>query len=175
MEDSLEDVQGSEDFEAISGRDLKDFCDMYGINYVNYEDLRYPIRGYNIIFLEFARTPNDRGGWNIVGHWMLIYRNEEGKLVFFDSYGSDPNDITSGALSSYSNDPEILRRAIGGEPVDWNRHPLQEEDLSIATCGWWCIARLLNDHLSSEEFYDEIKDIDDKDLWVGKYVARMFN
>ncbi len=91
------------------------------------------------------------------GHWCCIFK-EDGVLYFFDSYAIFPDDqlediakkfrIKSGQNFGY------LSHLMGISPYecDYNDHQLQSEVEGINTCGRWCVARIKNRHLSSDQF-----------------------
>lgn len=73
------------------------------------------------------------------GHWVCLMKRKDG-IYFWDSYGDRPD------IPAYLGDqPPILTQLLShaGVPVHYNTHPYQKMGGSVATCGRWCIARLL--------------------------------
>jgi hypothetical protein len=98
-----------------------------------------------------------------VGHWTAVVEGtgrQEGVIFAFDSYGLpideplteiDPK-FRMKSFQDYGYLSMLLGSAPDGVEIDYNDYELQGAGENIATCGPWSIARVLNPHLSSEEF-----------------------
>ena len=77
-----------------------------------------------------------------IGHFITIVNGKE----YFDSYGKSPEF----ALKKTNSSDKLLRLL----PKNYvrNRARLQRETGSIETCGLFCIARALFNHLTQKEF-----------------------
>lgn len=99
------------------------------------------------------------------GHWCALYRNRHG-LCFFDSYGNKPDDqyhfVPNNVAKSLNGYLKKLTQMLydeaeAGVPINYNEHSLQKGG-SIATCGRWCVVRLLYPEISVDNFYRIFKD-----------------
>lgn len=89
-------------------------------------------------------TPDDPTS----GHWTCLWRNAEG-IHYFDSYGEKP-DIPEDLGDQPATLTALLKAS--GQPVFYSTHPYQKERSDVATCGRWCIARLLYRDRTPEQF-----------------------
>jgi hypothetical protein len=104
---------------------------------------------------------------NNFGHWCCVFKNGD-TVYFFDSYGVFPDDqleeidlkfrLKSG--QAYRTLSALM--ALSPYNIDYNDHQLQSNEENINTCGRWCVARILNKHLTSDEFYDVFGPGEDK-------------
>jgi len=96
------------------------------------------------------------------GHWTCLM-NRKDHIYFWDSYGDAPEEQKDGvprpALEKWEMDtPELLRLLKGsGKPVYYNTHQYQRDSPTVATCGRWCVARLLYAPKSERYFANVIK------------------
>jgi len=95
------------------------------------------------------------------GHWCALWRTR-GKINFFDSYGNAPDDqykfIPTSPARRLNGDIRGLTRRLflkkrGGDDIIFNEHELQNwSDPQMATCGRWCIVRLMYPNISVSDF-----------------------
>lgn len=92
------------------------------------------------------------------GHWVCMWRKGQ-RINYFDSYGDPPElprEVVGGA---FDQEEPILTRLLrqSGCKVYYNTHPYQSDRADVATCGRWCVARLILKDNSDKRFYDIIK------------------
>lgn len=94
------------------------------------------------------------------GHWCCLYLNSKG-LNFFDSYGNKPDDqykfipnhIAKALNGSLKRLTSMLYNAAHNVPIEYNEYELQDySDKKVATCGRWCIVRLLYPEITVDDF-----------------------
>lgn len=98
------------------------------------------------------------------GHWVAIIRESPNKVCFFDSYGYLVDEELKWTkedlrIPLHQNYEVPLLTALlyeSGYDIEYNEFSLQGKGNS-KTCGRWSAARILNKHLSTEEFADEFK------------------
>jgi hypothetical protein len=118
--------------------------------YDNIEDALGPYKKLILLYL----TQKD------FGHYVCVFINDYDELHFFDSYGDMPDD-------QLKYIPEYFRYDSGqyiphltyllwksDNDVFFNEFKLQKMSPKIATCGRWCIGRLLLPNLTEKEFAD---------------------
>lgn len=148
----------------MSSVDMINILKKYDINtnIIKYEDLNKKknimdcLRDDNCIIL-YQTAPN-------YGHWVCLIvtpYEDQHILELFDPYGMVIDDELK--YCDYLDDIPILTKMLfySGLPVSYNHHKFQKRNNNIATCGCWCIARIVNKDLSLNEFYNQFKDIDD--------------
>lgn len=96
-----------------------------------------------------------------IGHWTCLFRDHKG-IHYFDSYGKRPDqgvDFKSPYLKSLGiTYPRLTYLLIkSGLPVEYFPYPMQNKGDKEATCGRWCLIRLLFKNLADEEFYELFK------------------
>ena len=84
------------------------------------------------------------------GHWVCLWKSADGDINYFDSYG-EPPDLPEDLGDQPPTLTEILKQS--GRPVFYNRHQYQHPGGDVATCGRWCIARLLYRDRTPEQFH----------------------
>jgi hypothetical protein len=102
-----------------------------------------------------------------VGHFCCIFRNKEG-INFFDSYGNNidhaltkVNDERRHTL--HQDYPYLVKLFDNSkEPIIYNEYKYQGEH--SATCGIWCIMRMILSNLTNDEFHAKFKNVDDKKI-----------
>jgi hypothetical protein len=146
----------------------------------NYKTIDQLLSPYGHVFLLYLTKPN-------YGHWTLIFRYPHKREVhFFDSYGYVPDSefsfvkdmqfrIKSKQIYHYL--VHLLINSTKKYTVSYNHFQLQGHNKKggrhIATCGRWCLARILNKNLDEYEFFDLFGGDDmnvDKDLLVTRYI-----
>lgn len=80
----------------------------------------------------------------VIGHFVCIYQNADGKWCYFDSFGKP---ITS----------KILRDKFAGESIYYNTQIYQ--DIKLNSCGPQTALRLAFKHLDDKQYYDKIKSL----------------
>lgn len=108
-----------------------------------------------------------------VGHWVCIFENKEGINVF-DSLGYAPDDELDLIedrlrLIKYHEDYTYLLKLLSqtDKEIIYNDHRLQAK--STSTCGMWVTHRLMHSDMTEDEYYDMMKKIKNKDLYIAKY------
>ena len=126
-----------------------------GVNILRYEDLENVRRIENVIPPQglILLYP---GKSNISGHWVCLFIKGN-TIFFFDSYG---NLVDQAEQYDINNNikPNMWRRLtklLYETPlnVDFNNYQLQSYDINVQTCGYWCVARLKNKNLSTDQFF----------------------
>lgn len=131
--------------------------------YATLEELISPYACVVILFPNY--------GHKEIGHWVTLFSPPSGQtLEYFDSYGAmidqkiDAYDAASeadaGRKAKRSHQPQIIRpqliKLILESPyvnsTNWNDVPYQSERFNFATCGFWCCCRLMNKHLTEDQF-----------------------
>lgn len=92
-----------------------------------------------------------------VGHWTVLFRNEEG-INYFDPLGFRPDKLLQTNFdhpmgrelmnADYTHLLDLLAR--DGHPIVWNEEHLQ--DIKSNTCGYWSGMRLLTQNLTNKQF-----------------------
>lgn len=91
------------------------------------------------------------------GHWCALIRRGTNGIELFDSYGIIPDDElkwTKADIKRVLNqDYPYLTYLLykSGKSIEYNDVPLQGRG-NIKTCGRWSAARIINKHVSIEEF-----------------------
>lgn len=91
------------------------------------------------------------------GHWTCLI-NRPSRIEVFDSYGEPPEEPKDGVpveeLREWGADqPDLTNLLRGGKkPVFYNTHQFQQGKPDVATCGRWCITRLLYAPFSLKRF-----------------------
>lgn len=166
---------------AYTTRDIKDKLDDC-VNVITYEELNnyddildalYPFGNLVILYETDGTIENN------VGHWVTVILGEEGDISVFDPYGfkiDEPNELLSKKVRLIENqdfNTLSLLLALSNLPVDYNEHELQEFKKGINTCGLWAIARIMNNHLTNDEFYELFKG--DKEINPDELVYKYVN
>jgi len=101
------------------------------------------------------------------GHWVCVFRNKNGNVEIFDSFGTWIDDtlkqINNDFRKNTNQDFKYLTYLLykGGRHVEYNDEKLQDDRAS--TCGRWCVYRMLRNDLTIEHFCDLFKNIKNKD------------
>jgi hypothetical protein len=96
------------------------------------------------------------------GHWVCLFHDPLGNIVFFDSYGGLPDEAEEFDINNSL--PHHLYRRLSyllyksKRNIFYNQFQLQSWDDKISSCGMWCIARLKLKNLTDEEFYNMWRD-----------------
>jgi len=91
-----------------------------------------------------------------MGHWVLVIETPEG-IEHFDSYGIKPDGEISFVplmfrAQSGQASPHLVRLLLNtGRPINFSDYQLQGKD-EIATCGRWCVIRLMFADMPSDDF-----------------------
>jgi len=98
-----------------------------------------------------------------VGHWLCMYKKDN-TIHYFDSYGQPPEAqrewLTEEQLDTLGEGQPYLWNLLkkSGCKVYYSTFPYQKETPSIATCGRWCVTRLICRDLTDVEFFNLVKD-----------------
>ena len=132
--------------------------------YNTIEELLPENKTYCILLYE--QSPN-------IGHWVAVLRYND-QYEYFDSYGGkidDPlNWVDLGIRKELDQFIPYLTNLLEGKKVVVNKVKYQAENPHIATCGRWCIFRILtnkNGNLNLSQFHTFFKEIK-KDLLPDK-------
>ena len=128
----------------ILGNDIKIITSRELVNIRKVDDL-FDKQGRCVLLY----TPHDPTS----GHWVCLMHKGD-CIHYFDSYGDKadiPEDL--GDVPPYLT--EILKQS--GLPVYYNTHQYQKEREDFATCGRWCVARLLYKDKTPEQFHAIVK------------------
>ena len=92
------------------------------------------------------------------GHWTCMWRKGD-RINYFDSYGDPPEKPREVVGGAYNQEEPYLMNLLqnSGCKVYYNTHPYQSDRADVATCGRWCVARLLLKDNSDKRFYEIIK------------------
>ena len=139
--------------------------------YKNIDELLYPFDKVVILF----KTSNTFGHWCCI--FRDIFRNE---IEFFDPYGlmiDDQLEYNDDKVFQKQNgqDHFYLTRLLAdtnSKKISYNHHKFQKFDPNIATCGRWCVHRLLNSDLSLEEYKKKL-DKNRKNMTYDKYITKI--
>ena len=111
------------------------------------------------------------------GHYVLLMRREDDNTIeFFDSYGSFPDEnldkikYTEKIQSNEIRPLILLLLADGYKTVDYSDTRLQNKDRHIQTCGRWVIVRWL---LRSMKLKDFIRIFDMMDFKIRDLMVTM--
>jgi hypothetical protein len=106
------------------------------------------------------------------GHWVCLFLNNQG-IQFFDSYGKLPDteidNLTPRQREEYNQQRNRLKIILSNYDVYYNDKCLQKK--GTQTCGCFVSHRLINYHLTDNEYIDAFKDykIKDPDEFVSTY------
>jgi len=138
-------------YRKIGGRDMPNILSYRELDNKKLAEILGPAKKCFILFLNAENY----------GHWCCLYQNSSG-LCFFDSYGNIPDDQydhmdTLKAQRFNGNIKELTKilynQASNGVKIHYNQYSLQStSDPNIATCGRWCIIRLLYPEISIKDF-----------------------
>lgn len=105
------------------------------------------------------------------GHWCCIFRNGN-YLEFFNSYGDYSCPMPDMQLKKYNkrwknksgqNDFYLAKLMIKSPyKLNYNQYQFQSSDINVQTCGRWCIFRLQNKNLNTDQFCDKVTDLTQK-------------
>jgi hypothetical protein len=119
------------------------------------------------------------------GHWLTMFKRDARTVEYFDSYGERPDSQRKWL------EPDMLARLGQSEPmltnllrasryrVYYNTYPYQTDRADVATCGRWCLARLICKDLSNLQFHNLVKadmkkrGLKSMDDWVAVFTYEM--
>ncbi len=116
------------------------------------------------------------------GHWCLVMKLND-RIEFFCSYGTPPDGqlkwVDYNIRKELKSDVPHLSYLFDTCPYDvvYNDVPFQGKDESIATCGKYCVVRVLTakDGLPLEEFEAFMKKSKPKGQTYDDYINQLFN
>lgn len=94
------------------------------------------------------------------GHWVCILETPQG-IEHFDSYGIVPDGelkwVPEWLKSSTGQDVKKLLSLLyhSNQKINYNTHKLQSSD--SATCGRWCVLRIMFSSLGTDQFAHMVK------------------
>lgn len=97
------------------------------------------------------------------GHWCCFYRYKKKTIVYFDSYGLEPDKELKFIPEHYrkisDQDYPHLTWLFYNSPyrIEYNEYPLQKEKNNINTCGRWAGLKLKYRDIPLIEFIDIFK------------------
>ena len=75
------------------------------------------------------------------GHWVIISKNDDNQIEFFDSYGGKPDSQLK--YAKYNKEPYLTMLLLrSGYEIIYNPYKLQSKGFNMNTCGRWCTLRL---------------------------------
>lgn len=141
-------LTGKDMLEAVGGKSkIITYPDLD--NYNSIEDLLDP---YGAIFLLYEYQKG-------VGHWTLLFRQGD-TIEHFDSYNYKPDEEFKFIPDYFRkvNDmmyPKLTKMLYdSGKDIHYNNFELQADGDNIATCGRWCITRLMFKDMNIDQFHD---------------------
>ncbi len=97
------------------------------------------------------------------GHWLCMFKRKD-HIEYFDSYGEPPEAqrewLTEEQLEELGEDEPYLYRLLksSGYKVYYNAVAYQSDRKDVATCGRWCVARLICKDFTNKQFYDLVRE-----------------
>lgn len=134
----------------------------------NFKSINELLEPFNSVFILYESKKH-------IGHWTLLFKLNKKEIEFFDSYGLNIDDELqfinkefrkkSNQLKTYLT--RLLLKDFNKYIIHYNNFQFQKFDTNIATCGRWCLFRLLNKKLYINEFYKKVCNTQlDKDYLV---------
>ena len=116
------------------------------------KDINDLISPYNNCVILYEHSPAN-------GHWAVLTLNKhKNKLEYFNSFGMMPDDflltIPDQNRKELHEDYPYLSKLMLNSPynLEFNETPLQKDTPSIAPCGRWVCARVLNANMPLHKF-----------------------
>jgi hypothetical protein len=83
------------------------------------------------------------------GHWIVINKNDDNQIEFFDSYGGKPDSQLKYAKYNKKYNNPYLTMLLLNSPYEviYNPYKLQSKGFNMNTCGRWCTLRLHMRHI----------------------------
>lgn len=114
-------------------------------------------KGDNCFILLYLSSDN-------FGHYTLVFRRNKHEIECFDSLSMKPDDelkyIDDDVKDRLNQDKMYLTKLLlsSKNKIHYNNRYLQSDDYkNVATCGRWCIARILYRNKTIDEFNKMIK------------------
>lgn len=98
-----------------------------------------------------------------MGHWCCMFKRN-GHIEYFSSYGDAPEAerkwVSQEQLEKLGQGKPYLLELLQRSklPVYVSKYPYQSDRKDLATCGRWCVLRLICKDLSHIQFYNLVKD-----------------
>lgn len=92
------------------------------------------------------------------GHWCCVFKIDDDDIEFFDPYGMFPDDEIKFIPAHFRNisnqNYTHLTALLLDSPyqVHYNNYKLQKYKNDVKTCGRHCVVRILNKHLTIDEY-----------------------
>jgi len=148
---------------ALSAKDIKKIF-KNKINILLYSDLEdydtieevLEPHGQTMI-LYYWEAPDDRGNGSYYGHWCCVFYNGNGNVEFFNSFGGKIDDTLYQLGAEFRKQHNQYYKYLTKLLLDYNGdieyNPKQlQAKIGTATCGRWCIFRMLNSGLDIKDF-----------------------
>lgn len=116
-----------------------------------YTDIESLLKPYGRVFILYESKRNR-------GHWVLLHKIGRKNLELFDSYGVFPDQQLQYISDEFRKQSNQFRKHLSHllvqskYTIHYNDKQLQELRQGVSTCGRWCIARAINNHLDIDEF-----------------------
>ena len=153
MNQSIEDLKHI----PLSDHDIKRMCDgkvkviMYS-DLKKYKTLDQLLKPYGSVIILYRTGEN-------YGHWCCLNKINKNTVEFFDPYGNmvdlDLKWTDEKTRKQLGQDLPLLSKLMYDSPyrLDYNHHKFQNiKDASLATCGRWCVLRILLKDLTLKQF-----------------------
>lgn len=158
--------------ESLSGADIQKAlngnCKMVTYDeLMDYDSLEDLMSGCDNLIILYLTSDN-------YGHWTGLFKNGNGNLEMFDSYGTFVDDQMKYIPKEFKKKIK-MRPALAKMMYDYNRGDieynnwkLQSDNPNVATCGKWVVLRILFKDLDIDKFKDLFKKgIDNPDLFCA--------
>jgi hypothetical protein len=115
------------------------------------------------------------------GHWLCMFKREHNIIEYWDSYGEKPDSqrkwLSEEQLELLDEEEPCLTNLLKASryKVYYSTVPYQSDRTAIATCGRWCVARLICKDMSNLQFYNLVKEqmkeqqLKNPDDWVALF------
>lgn len=95
------------------------------------------------------------------GHWICMWK-EGNRINYFDPYGEPPEEPkewvgkTQSRLLGMGQNKLTQLLQNSGRKVFYNTYPYQQMSDDVATCGRWCVARLVCKDMTEKQFHNSV-------------------
>jgi hypothetical protein len=130
-------------------------------NLHKYDNIDHLIGKYDACVILFESQPQ-------YGHWCCIFKVSDNLVEFFNPYGGWPDDSLQHINMEFRKKtnqyyPKLSELMIKSNyNLSYNEYAFQSHSKNIKTCGRHCVVRLLNKHLSLDDYVDYLDRIANK-------------